>query len=1236
MIAKQLRKAEFTEQQIRELKLHRKFILICDGYDESQQSRNLYTSNRLNQPGEWNAKMIVSCRSEYIGADYRDRFQPVDRNHRSEGTTLFQEAVITPFSVGQIQEYITQYVSVYRPLWGADEYERALDLIPSLKELVRNPFLMSLSLEVLPRMIDPSQDLLATHITRVALYDQFIEHWLERGKKRLGEKKMGPLALAAFESLVDEGFTRNGIDYLKRLSAAIYKEQDGHPIVGYSRYKDQTTWKAEFFSREEEKQLLREACPLVRSGNQHRFIHRSLLEYGISLAVFDPQDWKEKRTSEITFCRRGSIGSVTSSGAHPNMDAAALQQEPDFNSPLSWRYFTSEPSVLQFLEERVNQEPFFRKQLLDYIEHSKYDMKWRTAASNAITILVRSGMQFNGADLRGIRIPRADLGNGIFDSAQLQGADLRNVDLRGVWLKRANLCNAEMTGVHLGEPPCLEHDYQVPRCLYSPDGKSIAVAVDNGRIHIYSTCTWEILWASDDYNNRFYGFTYSPKGKELAFGGEDNTVQIWDMETGVYRHILRGHTSDVASVAYSPQGDQVASASHDTTVKLWDMRTGDCRHTLTGHTSYVFCVAFSPNGNQIASGSDDCTIRLWDIETGECSHLISEHRRKVALVAYSPQGHQVASVEVDHDEFVNRIRVWNAATGECRFTFTAGYSNFYPFTYSPKGDQIASSNGSKILLWDIETGECLHTLVGHTSTPLAVAYSHQGDLVASASNDCTVRLWDAESGVCLRTLKGHSRIITSIAFSPKDDRVVSGSYDRTVRLWDVGARTSRRTSSGHIGEVCMIKCSPKGDQVASCSDDGTIRLWDVETGACQHVLRGHRKAVYCIVYSPRGDQIATGSADKTVRLWNVETGNSSYTLASYCESAIGIAYSPNGDQIAICSRDLQVQLWDVRSRKRIHTLTGHASTIFDITYSPNGNQIATCSKDGTVRLWDVETGMCIHIISSYRGWVHQVVYSPQGCQIACVSKDQAVTLWDAKTGAPHATLKGARIGSTVICTYSPDGGHIASVDDKTIFLWDAENGAGLKVFGDHSSSVRKIVYSPQGDMIVAAGDDKSVRLWHVESGRCRAVIQDFHDFVRDVAWVETPNASYVVVGCEDGMVGMWQVTVDGDRCQVRLHWRTTSGELDVKGATIQHIQGLSPLSKRILEQCGAVGDTASKKIARDDMAPMSPEESHVLAMSVSSEQSVHRVEQVRDPQLRDIGGVVAAFVRDMHGGGGHS
>jgi hypothetical protein len=365
MISKQLRKAEFSELQIRELKLHRKFTLICDGYDEIQQSHNLYTSNHLNQGGEWNAKLVISCRSQYLGADYQGRFQPGDRNNHSD-SDLLQEAVITQFSPDQVQEYIIQYVSLHRPLWSVFNYVMAIYLIPSLEELVKN--LMSLSLEVWPRMVGTGQGSSTTHITRMTLYDQFIEHWFEREEKRLGEKNLSSQARSAFECLTDEGFVRNGIAYLKKLCSAIYEEQGGQPVVTYSRHKDESSWKAEFFSREEEKQILREACPLIRNGNQHRFIHRSLLEYGMALAIFDPQDWKERLAPQSILARRKGVISVAGSDGRDNVEnnTTSIVQEPNLNSQLVWRRFMSEPSVIQFLGERVQQEPLFKQQLLDY------------------------------------------------------------------------------------------------------------------------------------------------------------------------------------------------------------------------------------------------------------------------------------------------------------------------------------------------------------------------------------------------------------------------------------------------------------------------------------------------------------------------------------------------------------------------------------------------------------------------------------------------------------------------------------------------------------------------------------------------------------------------------------------------------------------------------------------------------------------------------------------------------
>ncbi|KAG0203958.1 WD_REPEATS_REGION domain-containing protein, partial [Mortierella sp. GBA43] len=387
MIAKQLRKCEFTEPQIREMKHHRKLILICDGYDESQQTRNLYVSNQISQPGEWDAQMVISCRTEYLGADYRDRFQPTDRNHQPD-SSLYQEAVITPFSLNQVHSYIDQYVSLNQPLWRADDYKKALDLIPSLKELVRNPFLMALSLEVLPRIVDPGQNLSATRVTRVTLYDHFMEQWLERGKKRIGEKNLSQHAREEFERLSAEGFTTNGIGYLKKLASAIYKEQDGHPVVEYSESVDEGTWKDAFF-RFRHKQLLHEASPVTRNGNQHRFIHRSLLEYSLARAVFDPQDKRNVSGSGPTTGRRGSSSSILSieMGDPSEGQSTDTLRIPDVDSPLVWRSFVKDHSILQFLEERVQQEAVFKQQLFDFIELSKTDKKWHKAASNAITIL---------------------------------------------------------------------------------------------------------------------------------------------------------------------------------------------------------------------------------------------------------------------------------------------------------------------------------------------------------------------------------------------------------------------------------------------------------------------------------------------------------------------------------------------------------------------------------------------------------------------------------------------------------------------------------------------------------------------------------------------------------------------------------------------------------------------------------------------------------------------------------
>ena len=80
---------------------------------------------------------------------------------------------------------------------------------------------------------------------------------------------------------------------------------------------------------------------------------------------------------------------------------------------------------------------------------SKTQEEAARAAANAVTILVRAGTPFNGADLQHIRIPGADLSGGQFDSATLAYADLTNFNFSKSWIRRADFRNAQMEGVRL-------------------------------------------------------------------------------------------------------------------------------------------------------------------------------------------------------------------------------------------------------------------------------------------------------------------------------------------------------------------------------------------------------------------------------------------------------------------------------------------------------------------------------------------------------------------------------------------------------------------------------------------------------------------------------------------------------------------------------------------------------------------------------------------------------------------
>ncbi|KAG0299618.1 hypothetical protein BGZ97_003615 [Linnemannia gamsii] len=820
IITEQLREHNFSEDQIQDLKQHRQFIVICDGYDESQLTFNLHTSNNFNRPGQWSVKLIISCRTQYLSQDYRNHFVPQEDHSNALASTLFREAVISPFSNVQIRDYVEQYVPLQPRTWKSQDYMERLTIIPNLMDLVRNPFLLFLALEALPTFTEREQNLSTVKISRIQLYDTFVIHWLNVNKRRLESNALSVDERVVYDQLLDAGFILMGIDYSTRLATAIFEKQDGNPVVQYGHTQDDQSWQAEFFGPNPVVRLLRESAPLTRTGSLYRFLHRSMLEYFFSCAIFDPS---------------GFLGHHEFA-PHLYADSPNTQWLGS-DSPLFTRNLLTEPSIIQFLSERVQQTPAFKEQLSVVIELSKTDASAATAAANAITILVKAGVTFHGQDLRGIRIPGADISGCQFDSVRLQGSDLTGVNLGWSWLRQSDFSKAQMKGVQFGELPYLEENDSVWTCRYSPDGRMLAVGMDSGGLTLYDTEAWKKIRTLVGHDGDIDSLAFSPDGKRLASGGDDRAVRVWESGSGDLLWTMDGHTHTVRSVAFSPCGKKIASASSDDTLRLWNSFTGEALLIFEGHTQGVSCVKFTPDGRHLVSGSWDGTIRFWNVDAGVPGDVWNQGYGQVICMDISPDGFQIVSGHLE-----GTLRLWNIISG---------------------------SPGS--------------ILRGHTDNVMSVMFSSDGQRIASASDDSTVRVWDPSSGTQTSMFSSRGSLL-DVSISPDGSTLASVDGSKTIRLWGMSSSGSSIGSPGHSENVTAVAYLPTGDSIMSSGQDKTVRQWDAFTGAAGFTRHFSENVMYSVALSPNFRQAAS-CKEVTIQLWDLSTGERGPTLDGHTDDS---------------------------------------------------------------------------------------------------------------------------------------------------------------------------------------------------------------------------------------------------------------------------------------------------------------------------------------------------------------
>lgn len=440
--------------------------------------------------------------------------------------------------------------------------------------------------------------------------------------------------------------------------------------------------------------------------------------------------------------------------------------------------------------------------------------------------------------------------------------------------------------------------------------------------------------------------------------------------------------------------------------------------------------------------------------------------------------------------------------------------------------------------------------------------------------------------------EGHEGNVASLAFSPNGKTLASkGRGDDSVKLWNVATGLEFRTIPVTTApDIAFFQ----GDNtlVMTGQNQTAIKLWNVASGRelpspCKENVDGE----VCVAMSRDGKTAASSSLNggEAIKLWGVASGRE--LCPPDANRRARVTFSPDGKTVASVSGYRTIKLLNVASGKEL-TLGTHSSSVSKIVFSPNSKRMASLSSGGgdttnNLKLWNVATGQELRIPGEHSSHVVEVAFSPDGEKVVSAKHGSTVPpssdgqniprsrytlkLWEVATGrvlhtfgeysSPVYSVAFSPHGDTVVTgtwgretLETPDGKKVVR-ERYYLKLWDAGKGEELRNFDGFASTPFSVAFSPDGMLVASGGSDKTIRLWEMANGKPRT-LSGHRDRVSSVAF--SPKDGKILAS------GSWDH-------QLKL-WNVDSGESSTLGGVSTQV-AFSPNGKTVVSGNGQTSDS---------------------------------------------------------------
>ena len=619
----------------------------------------------------------------------------------------------------------------------------------------------------------------------------------------------------------------------------------------------------------------------------------------------------------------------------------------------------------------------------------------------------------------------------------------------------------------------LPHESRVNFVSFSPDGKSILTASQDGSARVWEVRSGRGLAGPLQHEKPVNTAVFSPDGERVVTTSWDKTARLWDVRTGVQIGEPMQHGDQVFSAEFSPDGRLIVTASRDQSAGIWDARTAEPLGDPLRYHSAISSAEFSADGERVLTSSYNGLVLLWDLASRELIGTPMSHEARIATAKFSPDGRRVVTASFD-----NRARLWDGHTGRPIGEPMRHQAPVWWAEFSQDGERVVTaSQDRKACVWSGRTGERLGEPMLHQAALRFAEFSPDGLSVVTSCRDLVARIWDVRSRPRGEPMR-HAAPVVGADFSSDGRRVITASQDKTARLWSAPIGLPLGEPLVHGNYVQTAQFGPDNLHVVTASVNNRAQVWDVQSGQPLGEPMRHQHWVDSAVFSPDGRHVLTVCYDLTARLWDAKTSLPVGEPMRHTKRIHTARFSRDGRRVVTASRDQTAQVWDAITGEPVGSVMRHEGEVVSAEFSPDRTKVCTASLDRTVRFWDAETGLPVGAAIHHGEFPFQfALFSPDGARVVTVSEDHVARLWDAERGSPlgEPMRHAARITSA---HFDREGKRLVTgCHDKSARVWDGHNGQPLAEPLRHADWVVSARFSPDGSHLVTASQDNTAKIW---------------------------------------------------------------------------------------------------------------------------------------------------------------